>query len=101
MKKLAIGVMLGVLGMFAWQRMTPPAPAADAGDSAEYEDQPPAEAVEAVAAEQEFKCDGRKYCSQMNSCDEAMSYLEHCPGMKMDGDHDGIPCEDQWCSHLR
>jgi hypothetical protein len=18
-------------------------------------------------------------------------------GMKMDGDHDGVPCEDQWC----
>jgi Excalibur calcium-binding domain len=45
-----------------------------------------------------FTCDGRVYCSQMNSCDEAKYFLEHCPNVKMDGNHDGIPCEKQWCS---
>ncbi|MDE2369611.1 MAG: excalibur calcium-binding domain-containing protein [Burkholderiales bacterium] len=44
-----------------------------------------------------FRCDGRKYCSQMNSCAEAKYFLANCPGVKMDGDRDGIPCEDQWC----
>ena len=44
-----------------------------------------------------FKCDGRKYCSQMTSCAEATSFLTYCPGTEMDGDHDGIPCESQWC----
>lgn len=44
-----------------------------------------------------FKCDGRKYCSQMTSCAEAKSFLQNCPGMEMDGDHDGIPCKSQWC----
>nr|WP_309251293.1 excalibur calcium-binding domain-containing protein [Pseudomonas fluorescens] len=44
-----------------------------------------------------FKCDGRKYCSQMTSCAEATNFLQNCPGMKMDGDSDGIPCEAQWC----
>lgn len=44
-----------------------------------------------------FRCDGRTHCSQMHSCDEAKYFLAHCPGVKMDGDHDGIPCEDQWC----
>nr|WP_296256129.1 MULTISPECIES: excalibur calcium-binding domain-containing protein [unclassified Pseudomonas] len=44
-----------------------------------------------------FKCDGRKYCSQMTSCAEAKYFLKYCPGTKMDGDHDGIPCESQWC----
>ena len=44
-----------------------------------------------------FKCDGRKYCSQMTSCAEAKTFLQNCPGMKMDGDNDGIPCETQWC----
>ncbi|WP_133749374.1 excalibur calcium-binding domain-containing protein [Pseudomonas sp. LP_7_YM] len=44
-----------------------------------------------------FKCDGRKYCSQMTSCAEAKSFLTYCPGTKMDGDHNGIPCESQWC----
>ncbi|MNF39043.1 Excalibur calcium-binding domain protein [compost metagenome] len=43
------------------------------------------------------KCDGRKRCSQMTSCAEATSFLQNCPGMEMDGDHDGVPCESQWC----
>lgn len=45
-----------------------------------------------------FACDGRVYCSQMKSCDEAKYFLEHCPNVKMDGNHDGVPCEKQWCS---
>lgn len=44
-----------------------------------------------------FKCDGRQYCSQMTSCKEATTFLRNCPNMKMDGDHDGVPCESQWC----
>jgi hypothetical protein len=44
-----------------------------------------------------FKCDGRVYCSQMTSCEEAKFFLQNCPGTKMDGDGDGIPCEKQWC----
>ena len=47
-----------------------------------------------------FKCDGRQHCSQMTSCSEAKYFLKNCPGVKMDGDHDGIPCEDQWCKSL-
>ena len=45
----------------------------------------------------EFKCDGRTSCGQMRSCAEARYFLASCPGTEMDGDHDGIPCEDQWC----
>jgi hypothetical protein len=44
-----------------------------------------------------FKCDGRVYCSQMTSCAEAEYFLSSCPGVKMDGDNDGVPCEKQWC----
>ena len=44
-----------------------------------------------------FKCDGRTRCTQMTSCEEATYFLRNCPGTKMDGDNDGIPCEDQWC----
>ena len=44
-----------------------------------------------------FQCDGRKHCSQMTSCREATQFLRNCPGMEMDGDGDGIPCEQQWC----
>lgn len=44
------------------------------------------------------RCDGRLHCSQMSSCDEAKFFLQNCPGVKMDGDHDGVPCEEQFCS---
>lgn len=44
-----------------------------------------------------FKCDGRKHCSQMTSCAEATYFLRNCPGVKMDGNNDGVPCEQQWC----
>lgn len=44
-----------------------------------------------------FKCDGRIYCSQMTSCAEAKYFLRNCPGARMDGDRNGIPCEQQWC----
>ena len=44
-----------------------------------------------------FSCDGRNRCSEMHSCEEAEFFLKNCPGMKMDGDNDGVPCESQWC----
>ncbi len=44
-----------------------------------------------------FTCDGRKHCSQMTSCAEATYFIQHCPNTKMDGNNDGIPCEQQWC----
>lgn len=43
-----------------------------------------------------YSCDGRQYCSQMTSFEEAKFFLKNCPGTKMDGDHDGIPCERQF-----
>src|SRR5262249_33256962 len=50
------------------------------------------------AGPQPFACDGRRFCSQMTSCAEAKYFLNHCPDTSMDGDHDGIPCERQWCT---
>lgn len=43
---------------------------------------------------QRFKCDGRQHCSQMNSRAEAEFFVRNCPNTKMDGDRDGIPCEN-------
>ncbi len=65
-------------------------------DSRDSEPALPA-AAELVSSSR-FSCDGRVYCSQMSSCEEATYFLQHCPGTKMDGDHDGIPCERQWCN---
>jgi len=45
-----------------------------------------------------FRCDGRTHCSQMTSCAEATWFLNNCPGTKLDGNNDGIPCEQQWCT---
>ena len=45
-----------------------------------------------------FNCDGRTHCSQMTSCAEAEFFLSNCPNVEMDGNHDGEPCEQQWCN---
>lgn len=45
-----------------------------------------------------FHCDGRTLCSQMTSCAEATFFLRNCPNTQMDGNHDGEPCEQQWCN---
>lgn len=60
---------------------------------------PVAEVARAVtaAAGPTRRCDGRQYCSQMSSCGEAKWFLQNCAGMKMDGNRDGVPCEQQWC----
>jgi len=50
-----------------------------------------------TAASSRFSCDGRQYCSQMRSCEEAKYFLANCPDTKMDGDRNGVPCEKQWC----
>jgi len=46
-----------------------------------------------------FRCDGRKRCPDMHSCEEATFFLQNCPGVEMDGDGDRVPCEGQWCGH--
>ena len=48
-------------------------------------------------AQSSFSCDGRQHCSQMTSCEEAHFFLKNCPNTKMDGDHDGKPCERGPC----
>lgn len=53
-----------------------------------------------TAASGRYQCDGRRYCSQMTSCEEAKFFLKNCPNTEMDGDHDGVPCESQWCTSM-
>jgi hypothetical protein len=68
--------------------------AAAASSAATFEGQTPAAPTASVG----FRCDGRQMCSQMTSCAEAKYFLANCPGVKMDGNKDGIPCEKQWCN---
>lgn len=44
-----------------------------------------------------YRCDGRTRCAQMSSCAEATWFLRNCPGVQMDANRDGVPCERQWC----
>jgi len=60
--------------------------------------QRPIEKAEEAVELLKYRCDGRQYCSQMTSCDEATYFIQHCPDTKMDGDGDGVPCESQWCN---
>ncbi|MCC8473906.1 excalibur calcium-binding domain-containing protein [Xanthomonas arboricola] len=57
----------------------------------------PVAAAPASAPTAQYSCGGRTRCTQMSSCAEATYVLQHCPNTAMDGDHDGVPCEDQWC----
>lgn len=46
-----------------------------------------------------FQCEPTKSsCSRMTSCAEAFFHQERCGVSGMDGDLDGIPCEQQWCN---
>ena len=71
--------------------------------SSNYESLPISDSVQEEEIEKKpnnnYKCDGRQYCSQMHSCEEATFFTKNCPNTKMDGDGDGIPCEKQWCGH--
>ena len=93
MRRLVIVVILGLLGWQGYQyyqARTAKAAALPESSTA------PVLAAPAAAVSQ-YKCDGRTYCSQMTSCEEATYFLRNCPGVKMDGDNDGVPCEQQWC----
>ena len=47
-----------------------------------------------------FKCEQKRFCREMSSCKEAYFYLNKCGLYRLDGDHDGIPCESI-CGHYR
>lgn len=82
---IGLVVALGVYGYDAYtQRVAP---------QAAFEALPRATEVPSP-----FRCDGRTHCSQMTSCAEAEFFLRNCPGVEMDGNHDGKPCEQQWCN---
>lgn len=86
-------LLIALLAFVAWRgyRYFAEGPAPVAGLAA-----PQTAAVASVApgAAPAFKCDGRQHCSQMNSRAEAEFFVRNCPDTKMDGDHDGEPCEN-------
>jgi hypothetical protein len=112
MKKLILIVILLAVG---WQTYTKSRPegiaSADAREEIQVADASPPAQLPAdepatptpysppvdTTSPHTYTCDGRTYCSQMHSCEEATFFLRNCPDVKMDGNHDGVPCEMQWC----
>jgi len=41
-----------------------------------------------------IQCGTKRYCREMTSCQEAFAYLHQCGLKRLDGDNDGIPCEN-------
>ena len=90
---LASGITLAFLGFIGYQiyqfaaaKFTPKQP-----------NTPKAAPFPAISNASKYRCDGRTYCSQMTSCEEATWFLRNCAGTKMDGNGDGVPCEQQLC----
>ena len=89
MKNLLIVVVIAALGWYGFTKY-------QSYSSANSEDVSVGTATDEDSSEP-FSCDGRTRCSQMQSCDEATYFVRNCPGVEMDGDGDGVPCESQWC----
>ena len=91
-------VAIGALGWYAFTKYQ--GNSVRDSEDAISQDSVPALGAFGVVQEspQSFSCDGRTYCSQMKSCAEATYFVRNCPGVEMDGDGDGVPCESQWCS---
>jgi hypothetical protein len=97
MKNALIVVALALVGWFAYTRAVGPStpePIAPVMSGAD-------EVTDQLATDttSQFSCDGRTRCSQMTSCEEAEFFLRNCPGVEMDGNNDGEPCESQWCGN--
>ncbi|MDF3881048.1 excalibur calcium-binding domain-containing protein [Cupriavidus basilensis] len=82
-------LLIGVAVAAAWLYFKQSPKAEQSAQPAE----PIIEATAPPAASPVFQCQGKQHCSQMTSCEEARFYLRSCPGVKIDGDGDGIPCE--------
>lgn len=88
---LPVVIVVGAVAAYTSMSGRPRAPAA-------LHDSQPSPATAPAPSVSGFRCDGRTHCSQMTSCAEATFFLRNCPGTQMDGNHDGIPCEKQWCT---
>lgn len=93
MKNIILIVLLCLAGWHGYQQYQMRVPGVP--ETVQDVAPPPARHLTQTSA---FKCDGRTYCSQMTSCAEATYFLQNCPGTKMDGNNDGVPCEKQWCN---
>lgn len=96
MRKLILLIAIG-FGIFQYFTKHQTASITSASDAI-YSDDTSVNEVSSSASSQ-FSCQGKTYCREMTSYEEAKFYLDNCSGVKIDGDHDGIPCESQFGRH--
>lgn len=89
-------MLVGGAGLYAWKTPVPKL-AVESYLINQAADEQFAAIPKPTPIQLSFQCQGKQYCSEMTSCAEATYYQHNCPDTKMDGDHDGIPCESQWC----
>ncbi|GGP64404.1 excalibur calcium-binding domain-containing protein [Shewanella saliphila] len=95
---LIILLGVGIFGYKQYEQMTA-VPVLTNADIDQMQWQSTAPNPSAKNLQPQFRCEtGKTHCSQMRSCAEATFYINNCPGTKMDGDHDGVPCEMQFCN---
>ena len=91
MKKLILLVLIGLAGWQIYAKQS--TPVITNADLKLLNEPTKSTVLPSSSYEQKYSCDGRQYCSQMNSREEAVFFINNCPNTKMDGDHDGQPCE--------
>ena len=90
---IVLAVLLTSIGHVAWVRFSHP------GSTVSASVYKILFARQALRTNAEFQCSAQKSsCSAMTSCAEAFFHQEQCGVANMDGDRDGIPCEQQWCN---
>lgn len=97
MKSYALVLLIPFVGI-TWIASTCSSPTSNYPSQLSIPDQLPEQSSTTipVSTGSSFQCQGKEHCSQMSSKEEAQFYLDHCPNVKVDGDHDGIPCEQQF-----
>jgi cold shock CspA family protein len=93
---LIILLSVGVFGYKQYQKMTA-RPVLTNQDVEQMQWTPTVSKSSFINQQPQFRCEaGKIHCSQMRSYGEATFYIRNCPGTKMDGDGDGVPCERQF-----
>lgn len=98
MKNLLLLIILGLLAWYGYGKYKGSSASSAVDAQAPFQASLASSPAAASPASVQFSCDGRTHCSHMRSCAEATYFIQHCPGTKMDGDNDGVPCESQWCN---
>lgn len=98
LKRVIVVALVAFLGWKGYERHEQRRDMSDASMALEQFPPGAPTASHSIETPSAYQCDGRIHCTQMTSCDEAHFFVAHCPGTKMDGDNDGIPCEQQWCT---